>query len=96
MKLTFNPSEVYISTLAETEAQSPVGQRIKKIEKDFLETIDDLPTHRARIVNNPDSSRQTLIDFAFAFFVAGIATALDKKSHFNFDRTELEHRRDLN
>ncbi len=90
----FRPSELIILTLEESEMI--IGPRIRQLEKDFVECTNELPMHKRRIADNPGSSRQELIDFAFSFFVAGLTTALDRKSHFNFDRTELEHRRDLN
>lgn len=94
MKL--NPSPELLQTYQETDHGSPIGDRIFKLEKDFLNLIEQLPYHKSRLVNCPDSARQELIDFAFGFFIGGIDTALDGTSTFNFDRTELENRRDLN
>lgn len=94
--MTYRPSEVYLQTIAETEAGSIVGTRIKQLEKDFIESVEELPRHKSRITNMPESARQGLVDFAFAFFMAGVASALDKQSNFNLDKSELEFRRDLN
>jgi hypothetical protein len=92
----FRPSEVYIETLAESDQEGLLGDKVRKLEQDFLDVIEELPTHKARIANYPESTRQDLIDFAFAFFIGGACAILDKHSKYNTDRSELEFRRDLN
>jgi|KBSSwiStaDraftv2_1062776.scaffolds.fasta_scaffold133404_4 hypothetical protein len=93
----FEPSEILISTLAEVEGhKSVIGSRIEKIKKDFLDTIDELPDRKRQLADMPPSFQQAQIDLLFTFFVAGACAVLDKSSHFNVDRTELENRKDLN
>lgn len=92
----FNPSAVYIETLSESDQEGLLGDKVRRLEQDFLDTIEELPSHKARLANFPESSRQGLVDFAFAFFIGGASSVLDPKSKYNNDKSLFESRRDLN
>ena len=82
--------------LAESDHDGLFGDNIRKLEQDFLATVEEMPQCKARLVNSPPSVRQGLVDFAFVFFVGGANAVLDPNSKYNSKRSSLEFRRDLN
>lgn len=94
--MLFKPTQELKQLLVETYQVTTIAERMERIEKDFQEKIEEMPALKRSLEKEGEIERQSLLDLTFAFFVAGIDISLDKTSTFNFDRTELEHRRDLN